>query len=266
MAHVVVPPLGGNPNPAIAIPNQPVTLSTLYQQMPDVYNGTYHGFLEQYSGLTATTSDELIGITKQFPTTVPNVFLYVDSLGIINSVYQIHGTEALIGQPGPWDQSCFAYNSDVIRGQVGHVLIPNQHFFQAVTDISVPTMATLEASLLALPAGTIFCGPYAVGDADTEEVSSRRSVPVPHSYVHMVLNWTFTPAEAWTQIGAQIVLDNREVDCMVLLNFLRAATTLPRPRVGQRAPQLSALALPAGLLAPVADPMLLEHQHQYLTR
>ena len=149
-------------------------------------------------------------------------------------MYQIHGTEALIGQPGPWDQSSFAYNSDVIRGQAGHVLIPNQHFFHAVTNISVPTMATLEAALLAFPVGTICCGPYAVGDANTEEVSSRRSVPVPHSYVPMVLNRTFTLAEAWTQIGAQIILDNCEVDCTVLLNFLQAATTLPRLRVVYR--------------------------------
>ena len=40
--HAAVP--GGNLNPPIAIPNQPTTLAALYQQMPDVYNGTYRGF------------------------------------------------------------------------------------------------------------------------------------------------------------------------------------------------------------------------------
>lgn len=261
--------IGGNLNPPIAnipLPNQPTTFAELYQQMPDVYNGTYLGLLEQYSGLVAaTTSEELITVSQRFPTTAPNVFLYVDHLGVIKTVHQIHGTEAIIGQPGPWDQSCFAFNSDVVHGQVGRVLVPNLSFFRAITDITVPTIATMEAVLTALPAGTTVCGPFTLAEADTDVISSRRAVPVPHAYVQLVLNQSFTPAEAWLQLGTQIINDNRTVDCAILLNFLRAAATFSRRAVAQRGPFFASIALTVPLVAPVPDATLLEHQHRHLT-
>lgn len=256
----------GNLNPPIAIPNQPTTLAELYQQMPDVYNGTYLGLLDQYSGTAATTSAELILLSQRFPTTVPNVFIYVDNLGVIKTIHQVHGVEVIIGQPGPWDQSCFAFNSDVVHGQVGRVLVPPLSFFRAIVDITVPTIATMEAVLTALPAGTTVCGPYAVGDADTDVISSRRAVPVPHAYVHLALNQSFTPAEAWAQLGTQVINDNRAVDCAVFLNFLRAAATLPRRAVAQRGPFFASIAMTEALTAPVPDAILLEHQHRHLTR
>ncbi len=271
MAHIHAA-IGGNLNPPIAnnpiaIPNQPSTFAELYQQMPDVYNGVYLGLLEQYSGtLAATTSRDLITLSQRFPTTVPNVFLYVDNNGVIKTVHQVHGVEVIIGQPGPWDQSCFAFNSDTVHGQVGRVLLPPITFFRTVSDITVPTIATMEAVLTALPAGTTVCGPYQIADADTDEISVRRAVPVPHAYVHMVLNRSFTPTEAWLQLGTQIIADNREADCAILLNFLRAASTFTRRAVAQRGPFFSSIALAAELMAPVADAALLEHQHRHLTR
>ena len=193
-------------------------------------------------------------------------FLYVDDVGFIKTVQQIHGTEIIIGQPGLWDQACFAFNSEVVHGQVGRVLIPEVQFFRAIVDIIVPTIATMEAVLTALPAGTTACGPFQVGDENTETVSSRRAVSVPHVYVALVLNQSFTPLEAWLQLGMQIIADNREVDCAILLTFLRAASTFARRAVAQRLPVYSSIALTTSLIAPVADASLLEHQHRHLTR
>lgn len=266
MANVNAALPGGNLNPPIAIPNQPTTLAELYQQMPDVYNGMYLGLLTQYSGTVATTSEELIALTCRFPTTAPNVFLYVDSVGVIKTVSQIHAYESVIGQPGPWDQTCFAFSSDVVHHQVGHVILPDANFFRTVVDISVPTVATMEGALTALAAGTLFCGPYAAGDADTELISSRRAVPVPHAYVPLIYNRELTPLQAWLQLGTQIINDNRQVECAVLLDFLRAASTFGRRPVGQRGPFYSSNALPAPLGAPIVDAELLDFQHRYLTR
>jgi hypothetical protein len=252
-------------NAPVVVPSQPTTLRELYRQMPDVYNGTYQGFLGQY-GEGAATSEELMSLTKRFPTTVPNVFIYLDSNGVIKSVAQVHSVEVIIGQPGTWDQSVFAFNSEVIHGHVGTVLLPTGSFFATVQNIIVPTVVMMEALLTALPAGTNYLGPYNVDDMDTEEIVSRRAVPVPHAYVPLVFNQSFSPTEAWHQIGMQIIADNRSGDCAVLLNFLRGAAVLPRRLVGQHAPILPAMSLPLPLLAPVVDASLLEHQHRYLSR
>jgi hypothetical protein len=123
----------------------------------------------------------------------------------------------------------------------------------------------MEAVMTALPAGTL-AGPYAIEDADTDTISSRRAVPVPHAYVQLVFNRSFTPTEAWAQLGTQIINDNRQVDCAILLIFLRAAATFPRRAVGRPIPTVSAIALPSALQAPVADASLLEHQHRHLLR
>ena len=72
---------------ANAMPHQPTTLAELYQQMPDVYNGLYEPFLEQYSGVNAATSAELMALSLRFPTTVPNIFLYLDHLGEIGRAH-----------------------------------------------------------------------------------------------------------------------------------------------------------------------------------
>ena len=269
MAQVnpIVPPV--NPvNPAIANlniagPAPPTTLAALFAQMPDVYNGVYTGLLAQYSHTTADTSEALATRTKRFPTTVPNLFIYLDSDGVIKTVSQIHGIEVIIGQAGPWDQSTFAFNSEVVHGQVGSVLLPNATFFATVDNIQVPTVAHMDVALAALAADVHVAGPFVAGQADTELISSRRSVPVPHVYVPLVHNRALTPREAWTQLGTQIIADNRAVDCQVLLDFLRAAASLPRlvPIA-----TVSSVALRAALVAPIVDAGYLEHQHRYMAR
>jgi hypothetical protein len=72
---ILNPPIANLPIAPIVIPNQPTTLSDLYQQMPDVYNGVYLGLLEQYSGTSAATSAELVQLSQLFRTTVPSLFL-----------------------------------------------------------------------------------------------------------------------------------------------------------------------------------------------
>jgi hypothetical protein len=252
-------------NVPVAIPHQPTTLRDLYQQMPDVYHGMYQGFLGQY-GDNDVTSEALMDITQRFPSTVPNVFLYVDADGFIKTVSQVHRIEVLIGQPGPWDQSVFAYNSEVIHGHVGTVLLPNETFFARVQNITVPTIGAMEALLLALPVGTNYIGPFNVDDDNTEIIVSRRAVPVPHVYIPLVYNQVFSPLRAWQQLGMQILADDRAEDCAVLLHFLQGAAVLPRQMVGQARPILPALTLPLPLVAPLVDAPLLEHQHHYQSR
>jgi hypothetical protein len=252
-------------NENVVVPNQPSTLRDLYQQMPDVYNGVYQGLLEQYGG-GERTSESLMALTLRFPTTVPNVFMYLDIDGVLKTVSQIHGVEIIIGQPGLWDHSVFAFNSEVFHGNVGTVLLPAGTFFSMVPNITVPTVATMDVLLTALPGEMKYLGPFEVDDIGTEEIISRRSVPVPHAYIPLVYNREFLPKEAWQQIGMQIIADNRSMDCAVFLNFLRGASVLPRRLPGRPIPTVPALTIPSPFIAPVANITLLEHQHRYLSR
>lgn len=222
--------------PALAAPPAPVTLLERFTQMPDVYNGSYQGLLAQYAA-NNTTSGAILEMTRRFPTTVPNVFLYSDFDGVIRTMSHIHSVEAVFGLPSRWDTATFGYFGDVIHGQATALTLSAATFFGAVVDVVVPTVANMEPLLTALPANTTFVGPFANGDADTEVVSTRRAVPLPHCYVPMVFNRTLSPTEAWQQLGLQIIADNREADCAILLTFLRCAATLTN--VGDATPRVS---------------------------
>jgi hypothetical protein len=60
-------------------------------------------FLGQY-GEGATTSEELTALTTRFSTTVPNIFIYLDSNGVVKTVAQVYSVEVIIGQQGTRDK------------------------------------------------------------------------------------------------------------------------------------------------------------------
>jgi len=55
------------------------------------------------------------------------------------------------------------------------------------------------------------CGPFAVGDADTMPVIVRNSCLLPARFAARFLSSSFTPREAWEQIGGAIRADDAAV-------------------------------------------------------
>ena len=90
-------------------------------------------------------------------------------------------------------------------------------------------------------------------------VRVRRTCFVPPAYVPAFLASNLTPKEAWQQVGSRIINENREQDCVALMDFLRVSMT--RAGVGQ----LSFLAVQAPT-APVADAILLNHRRHIIER
>jgi hypothetical protein len=105
--------------------------------------------------------------------------------------------------------------------------------------------------------------PYNYNDPDTEMINTRRSVPVPHAYVPLFAFRTLSPSEAWQQIGEQIILDGRQQDCMVLLNFLRAATVKVRGNIRNQRTGPPAVAQIEDILPPI-DGELMQHTRRRL--
>jgi hypothetical protein len=121
---------------------------------------------------------------------------------------------------------------------------------EITAEVRVPTIATMQ---VALGAGmnNLFIGPFGPNDPDTDVIVTRLCVPVPHPYVQLALFRSLTPHDAWMQLGEAIIQDQRQVECGLVLDFLRAAAVMPLgpllPAAGHRwnAPA-------AGQMAPLA--------------
>lgn len=229
--------------------------------MPDVYNGQYQAFLAEYAVDDARDSETIMTSTlTRFPITqVPAVFVYMGSDGMIRTVHHLHHVEVPFGQANQWAGTVLGFSGDVHQNQIVYLSINIAEFFANTEVTQVPTVETLGAVIATLADGAPYVGPFAADAADTEECRSRRAVPVPHAYVPQLFGRTLTPREAWEQIGAQVILDQREADCQTFLNFFRMACTYRRPRPGQRGPQPPSLLQPQPLTQPLGDQTLLEH-------
>jgi hypothetical protein len=95
-----------------------------------------------------------------------------------------------------------AFASEVVHSQVTTVILPVREFFSITDPTTVPTVHAMQANLAAA-ANITLLGPYTVGDADTELIQSRRSVPVPHQYVPLLLHRCLNPIEAWNHVGCK---------------------------------------------------------------
>jgi hypothetical protein len=157
--------------------------------------------------------------TAEFPSDQA-VFAFQDNNRHIRTVHHIHKVTHPIGQaPGAWNNVYISFISDVHEGHITLVVLPVQELFAAVQAVRVPTVAATRERLEA--ANQEMLRPLDPDDEETELVSRRRIIPIPHAYVHQFLFQTLTPAEAWNQIGIQIVADGHENDCSAILKFLR---------------------------------------------
>ena len=217
MANVLNNPAGGAVAP-------PASFTELFQAMPDVYDGVYHAYLAEYADVNKTDEELYLLSTAMFPADqVPAVFAFQDNNRQIRTVHHIHKFTKPLGQPpGPWDNTCIGFASDIHEGHITSWILPVPELFTTTPATLVPTSATMQVHLAAAANGRLH--PFDENDADVEVVQSRRFVPIPHAYIMQFLFRTLTPADAWNQIGLQIIADGREADCQVLLNFLRMAT------------------------------------------
>ena len=227
-ANAAGPP---QPLPAIvAAPPPPRTFRELFASMPDEYNGQYHGLLHEVRATPEVGADAVLNYAIQFPSElVPSVWLYQDhQRGHIQTLILPHAFPTIPGAAqNRWSNTRLAFGSDVNYGQIAPVNFP-----RAICEISarvrVPTVANMLPELGANP-DRVILGPYREGAEDTEVITSRGIVPVPKQYIDLVLFRDLPPRDAWMQLGEAIIADQRQEDCAILLNFLRAALVWPEP-------------------------------------
>lgn len=170
-----------------------------------------------------------------------------------------------IGQAnGAWNNVYIGFLSDIYEGHItsveGHitsVVLPTQELFTAVNAVRVPTVGVTHERLAAANQGMLL--PLDPDDKETEMVGSRRIIPVPHAYVHLFLYRTLTPAEAWNQIGMQIVADGREEDCVAILKFLRMTMINELGQLRNDPVVLPQVAVIDDIIPPLGDAVFFSH-------
>jgi hypothetical protein len=242
--------------------NNATTFQTLFEGMEDEYNGVYSDFLNLYGA----NGDEALAVLQRtitrFPTDqVPAIFIYQDPDTTIRTIHHLHQVETPLGQPAnPLTDMYLGLSGEAYNGNVQLRQVPPT-FFSATGNIIVPTSLALTVQLAA--AGNGLVGPYNPGDPDTEQINTRRAVPVPYAYIRLMGFRNLTPEEAWQQVGLQIIADGGEQDCMILLNFLRAATVMVRG-AGRNQPNGPPSTTQLAALVPPIDGPILQHTQRKL--
>ena len=169
----------------------------------------------------------------------------------IRTVHRLSQTTSLPGLATPWDGVTFAFDGDVVPpGLINLVQMPAQPF-RLTNQVWAPTAATLSEYWQGVDDGTPCMGPFDEDDDDMTAVTTRRFMPVPYAYVHLMHDRVLSPRQAWL-IAEQIIADGRAADCEVFINFLHAACTYRAPAAAGD-PLVSTVALTAPPVVPLVD-------------
>ena len=90
---------------------------------------------------------------------------------------------------------------------------------------TVPTMDHM-THLLAGDPMTAMLGPFAPPTYDVEMSWTCMMVLVPQAYLHLLLDRTLTPQKLWYEVGCTIIVDGKENECAILINWLCTVLTL----------------------------------------
>ena len=117
----------------------------------------------------------------------------------------------------------------------------------------VPTIMTMDAQFTAAASADCL-GPYAVTDANTEDVQTRAMFPVPPPYTKFFVmqRQSFTPRQLWSDLVSLIITDRRAADCGLFLNWAHGACTYRPPGQGNVDPEPPATSI-VTLIPPMAN-------------
>jgi hypothetical protein len=260
----IVPPGIGVPLPPALTAAQTRTFTDYYNDASlDEYQGAYADVMATFDSpgtgvLTPAAIRDLI--TNDPQSSSMGYAVLVVSLANPNLPGMIHGVHTVskyhprFGFPATgWDGQLFASIQDVVGNQITSTIqIPNDAFSRTA-NFRVPSGQLIDAEFAADPQLATL-GPYVAGDADTEIITSRNMVGIPHRYMRHFIPGPLTPRQAWEIVAADIIANGHEAACDSLIKYLRLALTLG-------AAQDTASPLNRGPFdVPLADDKLIRHR------
>eukprot|EP00978_Attheya_sp_CCMP212_P033452 scaffold135037_cov51-Attheya_sp.AAC.1 len=132
--------------------------------------------------------------------------------------------------PSPYHNTVLAQQGDVVSSGDGFTILTIAQWpagsFNVTNNVYAPTIATMDAQIAGLAAGTKVLGPYAVGDVGTEPIRARFALPLGARLAHLCLRRELTPLEFWQSVVATIRADPILLAlCDHVLTWARTALT-----------------------------------------
>ena len=183
--------------------------------------------LDRFAEDSGRTPADLMSFLANSGNSLPKGIIYLEA-GRIRMVHRPFVYRADIVTPTEWDNITFTMRDDVGLGADVVLAIPAANTFHRTTTATrVPTVATMDAVILASPIDQLYLGPYADAAApDTEEVTTRYSAVVPFNYASLALRHANTaPKVFWGYVVAPIIAAGHAADCRLMIDFVRVACT-----------------------------------------
>ena len=156
---------------------------------------------------------------------LPAGFLLLGTNGRIRCYHRLSLFPTRMGLPvTPWDGEGFASINDLLYDQSTVVNWRTAYFNIVGNSIQIPTAQTIDDAFAANPL-TERLGPFTNADAGTVTARVRHTIFLPSPYISLFLDRELTPKEAWLQLRARIVADNKSIECAPLLTWLQAVLT-----------------------------------------
>ena len=203
------------------------TYAEHYAALPDDLQGRYDRLLAPYDPASGRSHQQLLHRLLSMSDTSPKAFVgLVEHSGSYCTVL-VHRITLFKSHPvdvSDWDGKALGFGGDVMPGNHIELMEVPEDAFAVAPEHVVPTRENVTHLLSGNPPVEVL-GPFTAGDPDTEPLKCRKMVPVPAAYLHLLLDRTLTPRQLWEQVGGAIIADAKEVECGVLLNWIRAALT-----------------------------------------
>ena len=164
-----------------------------YAAMPDILNGQYSAYLTPFGSESGEQPATLRDRVHTAANDVPKVFamVQVDPTPRVIFIHRPTRYEPSLIGAQPWDDRIFGFQGDMLRGnQINLVEWPATPFARSVA-APVPTVAQVDTAW-ANSAGADALGPFGANDPDTEQLRARFLCPVPHKYVSICINRSYT--------------------------------------------------------------------------
>ena len=217
-----------------ALPPGPAQAPTVYYRdyfadaTHDVFQGNYEAILSPYGiptlGDAATPAAVRTLVQNCKAQNIPTAFLLLHNDDNLLHIYiQLDKFHPCAGMNATrWDDRMFICKGELHHNSHVAVEFREDYFNQIPANVPVPSPDMIDAGYAVDPNANLL-GPNDIRNDGIENLRLRRTCFVPAPYVPLFLASPLSPRHAWDIVRSQIVTDNRQEECLPLINYLRCA-------------------------------------------
>ena len=125
----------------------------------------------------------------------------------------------------PYDGKTYVFRDDVVAGEQIEMHEWNPATLEERAPVRVRTQAATNVAINGLLEEDALLTPATVDtpEEDTQEVTARYLMPIPHCYLHHVMGYEYTPKQLWNELWRSMVLEDRLAEMKPLMDWLTVA-------------------------------------------